>query len=276
MAVSVRASPRALCCLLLVASVGCRPFYHYGILPRTGPVVPWKLVRELPHDRTSFTQGLAYADGYLYESAGGELASRIIKVDATTGAIAAQRRWPIAIAGTLQAPFAEGLARDGDRLVQLSWKNGRALTWSRHDLCRGPDLAYAGEGWGLCFDGAGYWRSDGSARLRRHAAGTFIEDRARTLTVRSGREQVASLNELECIGEHVLANVWQTPYVVIIRARDGVVAGVLDFTPLVEAVDARGRESVLNGLAWDPDRRELYVTGKRWAKTYVVQLGAGW
>ena len=258
--------------VVLAAGLACRPFYHHGLLPRAGPVIGWTLVRTIAHDSSSFTQGLVFADdGYLYESAGGERTSRLVKVDPASGKLVAERRWPRAIQGTTQVPFAEGLALAGDRFVQLSWKNGRALTWSR-ELVRGPDLRYRGEGWGLCFDGRGFWRSDGTAKLRRHATATFAEER--TLIVRANGEEVGSLNELECVGDHVYANVWQTPYVVIIRARDGVVAGVLDFTRLVDDVAASGRGSVLNGIAWDPARGELYVTGKRWSKMYVVRLSA--
>lgn len=264
---------RAAPLVALAAGLACSPYYNAGFLPRSGPVLAWKRVRSIPHDASSFTQGLVYRDGILYESAGGERASRIFAVEAASGRIVAEQRWPLAIAGTTATPFAEGLALDGDTLVQLSWKNQRALTWSRRDLTRGPDFTYEGEGWGLCFDGAGYWRSDGTARLRRHAAGTFAEDPARALRVTANGSEVAYLNELECIGDHVYANVWRTPYVVVIRARDGVVAGVLDFSALVKEAGASGRESVLNGLAWDPAARELYVTGKRWPTTYVVRMG---
>lgn len=257
--------------LAITAVLACRPYYNSGLIPAVQPVIGWSKLRSIPHDTSSFTQGLVFADGYLYESAGGERASRILKIDARSGQIVAERRWPIAIAGSTVTPFAEGLAIDGDTLVQLSWNNERALTWSRNDLRRGLDLAYRGDGWGLCFDGAGYWRSDGSARLHRHAA-TFAIDHTRALHVTSAGEDVRELNELECIGDHVFANVWRTPYVVIIRARDGVVVGVLDFTLLVREVDASGRESVLNGLAWDPQRAELYVTGKRWSTVFVVRI----
>ena len=232
-------------------------------------MITWTLLRVIDHDESSYTQGLVYADGFLYESAGGEHKSRIMKVDARTGKIVAQEKWPRVIAGSTAAPFAEGLALDSDRLVQISWKNERALTWTR-DLKRGPDLGYNGDGWGLCFDGSGYWRSDGSARLHRHARDTFAEER--TITVRSRGVEVVSLNELECIGEYVYANVWHTSYVVIIRASDGVVVGVHDFSQLADDSGASGRESVLNGLAWDAAKSELYVTGKRWPKTFVVRI----
>ena len=253
----------------LIALCACRPFHNPGILPRSGPVIPWTKLRTIAHDATSFTQGLVFADGVLYESAGGERASRILKVDPSTGKTIDERKWPLAIAGTTQTPFAEGLALEGSTLVQLSWMNQRALTWSLA-LERGADFKYDGEGWGLCFDGTGYWRSDGSARLHRHAAATFAEQRGVTVTSRG--EEVTNLNELECIGEHVFANVWHTAYVVVIRARDGVVVGVLDFTPLAEESGASGRESVLNGIAWDPARKELYVTGKHWPKLFVVSV----
>jgi glutaminyl-peptide cyclotransferase len=261
----------ALAAMLL--SVACQPYYNAGLLPRSGPALKWTLVRSLPHDESSFTQGLAFVDGQLFESAGGFHDSRVMKIDRDTGAVIAVRPWPVAIMGTLQNPFAEGMASDGKRLVQLSWKNQRALTWSL-DLERGPDLSYAGDGWGLCFDGTGYWRSDGSSRLHRHRRDDLAESKELAVDVTSHGEEVDRLNELECIDGLVFANVWKTPFVVVIRPADGHVIGVLDFTSLVEDVDASGHESVLNGIAWDPSRRELYVTGKEWRALYVVRLGA--
>jgi glutaminyl-peptide cyclotransferase len=263
-------------CALAVSAASCKPYYDSSALRIDPmPLVSWTKLREFPHASTSFTEGLVYADGVLYESSGGAGKSTLIKSDPVSGAILAQRSWPGEIAGTEATPFAEGLALVQETLVQLSWENHRALTWTRADLTRGPELAYAGEGWGLCFDGAGLWRSDGTARLHRHVPGTFAEDVTQALTVKLNNVEVKNINELECIDDSIYANIWETPYVVIVRARDGIVTGVLDFSSLVHEANASGRESVLNGLAWDPAQHELYVTGKRWSKSYVVAIGGG-
>lgn len=138
-------------------------------------------------------------------------------------------------------------------------------------LARERDFAYDGEGWGLCSDGKVFWRSDGSDELLRHTLTDFapVGD---PLKVRLGTEPVEALNELECIGDDVFANVWQTPFVVRIDSRTGQVTGVLDLQPLVEDAKTSGKESVLNGLAWNAHTHRLYVTGKMWSKMYVIEV----
>lgn len=249
--------------LLFLALVGCSPSYKRLRNAESAPSVAWSLVRTIPHDSSSFTEGLVFHEGTLFESSGGDGDSRILASDAT-GTVIAQKRLPDQVAG--RTPFAEGLAIAGGTLVQLTWKNERALTWSTA-LNRNIELPYKGEGWGLCFDGEGFWRSDGSANLRRHAK-SFVEERRVEVTLDG--VPVRRLNELECVGDRVFANVFQTKYVVVIK--DGVVVGVLNLSDIVATEDASGRESVLNGIAWDPVRRELYVTGKNWAHTYVLRL----
>lgn len=257
---------------LALALAACGPYYAQGIVHLTPTsTVPWTLVRTIPHDDDSFTEGLVFHDGHLYESSGGDGSSRILETRASDGRVVAQRDWPNGIEGSGLVPFAEGLALVDTTLVQLSWKNERALTWSADNLVRGDDLAYDGEGWGLCFDGTTLWRSDGSSRLRPHGR-DMRERRGAAIEVTLNGSRVRQLNELECIDGNIFANVWQTPYVLIIRPSDGVVTGVLDLNRIVDAEDASGRESVLNGLAWDPQRRELYVSGKNWSHTYVLRV----
>lgn len=258
--------------ILALAFTACGPYYAQGLVnPPPTSDVPWTFVRRIAHDDDSFTEGLVFHDGILYESSGGGGTSRLIKTRASDGRVVEERAWPNGIEGSGLVPFAEGLALVDRTLVQLSWKNERALTWNLDDLTRGDDLGYAGEGWGLCFDGATLWRSDGSSKLRPHGR-DMREHRGAAIEVTLNGARVRQLNELECIDGNIFANVWQTPYVLIIRPEDGVVTGVLDLNRIVDAEDASGRESVLNGLAWDPRRRELYVSGKNWSHTYVVRL----
>ena len=102
-----------------------------------------QVVRSYPHDRGAFTQGLVLHGGTLYESTGLVGQSTLREVELETGRVI--RR--IAVPPPL---FAEGLALVGDRLIQLTWQNGRALVYDRRTFTRQAEMSYQGEGWGLC------------------------------------------------------------------------------------------------------------------------------
>jgi glutamine cyclotransferase len=230
--------------------------------------IPWQRVATLPHATDSFTQGLVFVGPRLYESVGLVGHSRLLELDPATGATLRSQPWPARV-GSDERPFAEGLAHADGRLIQLSWHSEVALTWSE-DFVRGPDLRYEGEGWGLCFDGTHLWRSDGTSTLHRHRPTDFGE--AGTLAVTVGGEPVPELNELECIDGAIYANVWQTPYVVRIDAATGHVTGTLDLQPLIDDASSGKPVDVLNGTAWDPAGRQLFVTGKLWPTMYRITV----
>ena len=84
----------------------------------------YQVVARYPHDPAAFTQGLAWADGRLYESTGIEGRSSLRAVELTTGKVlrsAALRPWQ----------FGEGIAVVGDHILQLTWKSGQALVRER-------------------------------------------------------------------------------------------------------------------------------------------------
>jgi glutamine cyclotransferase len=228
--------------------------------------LPWRLSATVSHDRFSFTEGLVFVNGRLFESSG--RSSRLLEVSPSSGAVLRNRWWPT---GCDQPSFGEGLASDGSRLVQLSWQTKEAWTWDVRTLARGERLSYATEGWGLAFDGTSYLRSDGSSTIYRHAPASF--EVIGSFEVSLGGAPIDHLNELEWIDGLLYANVLYTPYVVRIAPTTGAVTGVLDFSTLVSRENAHGAESVLNGLAWNSTTKRLYVTGKNWKHYYVVTIG---
>jgi len=231
--------------------------------PEAARWVP-EVVATHPHDATAFTQGLLFHDGRFYESTGRYGVSDVREVALDTGAVV--RRRP------LEARFfAEGLARVGDQLWQLTYREGTAF---RYDLATFEELdrvTYTGEGWGLCYDGAVLWMSDGSARLQRRDPGSFA--RLGHLDVRLDGEPVARLNELECVGEHVYANVWLTDRIVRVRTGDGRVDAVIDAATLApdDPAVAANADAVLNGIAYDAVGDRWWVTGKLWPVLYEVR-----
>ena len=218
-----------------------------------------------PHDPEAFTEGLLFTDdGRLFESLGLTGKSTVREVDPETGRVILERR----LAPEL---FGEGLAQGPNGLVQLTWKEGKALTWSVDDLTAGPEFPLQGEGWGLTFDGEHFVQSDGSNRLTVRDATTFSE--IRVIGVRLDGVEVDELNELEWVDGVIYANVWHSDEIYRIDPATGVVTAVIDASSLWQDPD-RTDEMTLNGIAHrpgDPSDR-LWLTGKNWPEMFEVQV----
>lgn len=232
----------------------------------------WRLQETRPHEVSHFTQGLLIERGRMYESTGLYGRSAIHEIEIHTGHALRSRALP-------RDFFGEGLAVIGDKLVQMTWREQRAFVF---DLDLNPlgSLAYEGEAWGLTSvhrDGeALLLMSDGSDVLRLLDADTLRErDR---IQVRERGGPVTRLNELEMMEGELLANVWHEDRVLVIDPDTGVVRAWFDFSSLRTQLRWPGgrmpAETDLNGLAFDAASGRLYVTGKRWPLTFVIEPGA--
>lgn len=222
-----------------------------------------KVIATRPHDTSAYTQGLVWHEGQLYESAGLYGQSSLRQVDPATGEVRRRVDLP-------QQFFAEGLARVGDRLIQITWNEGTALVYRLSDFQKTGELRYAGEGWGLCYDGARLVMSDGSDRLVFRDPETFAP--VGEVRVRMGGAPVSQLNELECADGAVYANVYQTEDIVRIDPATGEVTAVIDASGLLTAADYQSGAEVLNGIAWMPETKRFLITGKRWPLMFEVEL----
>lgn len=213
-----------------------------------------------PHDPTSFTQGFELAGGVLYEGTGMVGQSAMLATDPATGQ--ARRRVE------LPAPlFGEGITVVGDRIWQLTWTDGVAIERDRDTLAQRRQVPYDGEGWGLCHDGSRLVMSDGSDGLTFRDPVTFAVQGG--VLVRKAGAGVRDLNELECAGGAVYANVWRTDEILRIDPASGAVTAVIDASGLLPA-DERDGADVLNGIAAIPGTEEFLLTGKYWPHTYRV------
>ena len=220
-------------------------------------------VRALPHDPQAFTQGLVLGDGVFYESTGlyGESTVRI--VDPGTGHV-------IRSTSLEDGFFGEGLELVGDRLIQLTWREGTAFIWDAETLAPLGAFSYEGEGWGLCAQEDRLVMSDGSSRLTFRDRTTF-EPVGGVEVLRSG-EPVERINELECVEDLVYANVWQTEEIVVIDPGTGRVVGQIDASSLLDRLGSTDGIDVLNGIAYDPGDESFYLTGKLWPAIFQVRL----
>ncbi|MFK7989397.1 MAG: glutaminyl-peptide cyclotransferase [Sandaracinaceae bacterium] len=221
-----------------------------------------RIINRFPHDREAFTQGLLWHEGHLYESTGLRRHSTLRRVELETGAVLESR----ALEDRL---FAEGLARVGDLLYQLTWERGEAHVWTLDGFEHRRTLNYDGEGWGLCHDGEHLVMSDGSARLTFRDPTSFRV--RRVVRVRESGRPVDQLNELECVDGVVWANVWHEDRILRIDPTDGRVTGVVEVPDLLEGEEDWDTD-VLNGIAWIPDRGHFVITGKRWPRLFEVDF----
>ena len=232
--------------------------------PTLARPVPYQVVNSYPHDPEAFLQGLVWHDGGFYESTGLEQGrSSLRRVEFPSGEV----RRIIRLEPHL---FGEGLALVGDRLIQLTWQNQRGFVYDRETFRRLGDFAYQGEGWGLTYDGRHLIMSNGTDTLTYLDPQTFQP--ARRLRVTLDGRPVTSLNELEFIEGEVWANVWQSDRVVRIDPATGQVTSYLDLTGLLRPELRTGAEDVLNGIAYDPQHKRIFVGGKLWPRLFEIRL----
>ncbi|WP_373289832.1 glutaminyl-peptide cyclotransferase [Saccharopolyspora thermophila] len=231
---------------------------HAGSLPHLRADV----IHVLPHDRSSFTQGLEIADGTLYEGTGLHGSSRLRATDLATGEVRREVRLPADL-------FGEGITVTGDRIWQLTWQEGVAIERDRQTLAELRRVEYSGEGWGLCFDGSRLVMSDGSDRLTFRDPVTF--EPVGGVDVRLAGVPAEELNELECAGGHVWANVWGSEDILRIDPASGQVTAVVDASGLLAPRDRAGTD-VLNGIAAVPGTDEFVITGKNWPSMFRVRF----
>ena len=241
---------------LLSSDGGRSPTLGHG--PETLRV---QVLATLPHDATMYTQGLEISDGVLYEGSGLVGQSRV-RASRLSGTVLDE--------ATLPAPlFGEGLTLAGPRLWQLTWTNGIAIERDPATLTERRRVSYQGEGWGLCHDGDKLVMSDGSDRLTFRDPVTFAP--AGQVQVRLGGEPVRRLNELECTGGVVWANVWRTDRILRIDPDTGTVTGVVQVGGLLSPQQRAGAD-VLNGIAAIPGTDEFLITGKNWPTLFRVRF----
>ncbi|HVS16905.1 MAG TPA: glutaminyl-peptide cyclotransferase [Thermoanaerobaculia bacterium] len=212
-----------------------------------------------PHDPRSYTQGLLWWNGRVYESRGRHGESGVFAYRLETGERLAEHALETEL-------FGEGLARVGDELVQVTWQAGLAIVYDE-TLVELRRQRFRGEGWGLTFDGESLILSDGTHVL------SFLDPRdlrvRRRLPVRLRGIPRDRLNELEWVDGAVWANVYETDEIVRVDPQTGDVTAVVDASGLLDRTQAP-RAEVLNGIAHLGDRGSFLLTGKYWPSSFEV------
>jgi len=247
-------------------------------------IYSYRIVKQHFHDPHAFTQGLFYLNGSLYESTGlyGQSSLREVKLHGNGSAIVVRQ---LALE---QKHFGEGVVHlgSGDFLMLL-WRTGEGLRFrgrAGHEEDGGflePSGGFhtpLSDGWGIEYDGVSLLVTDNGPELYYLDPQTF--EIQRMVRVNDGGELVQMVNELELVDRELWANVFGNECIARIDPSSGSVLGwiVLDgiLDRQVAGDDARKARrqppDVMNGIAFDPETRRLFITGKLWPTLFEIEV----
>lgn len=223
--------------------------------------VNYTVINSYPHDSTAYTQGLVWYKGKLFEGTGLFGGSSLRNVTLLTGEVMKIRN----LSSTF---FGEGITIYDDKIYQLTWKNNVCFVYDISSFNEINSFKYDGEGWGLTNDGVYLIMSNGTSTLSFLNPSNF--SLIKTIKVYDGNGPVDRINELEYVEGIIYANIWLTDTIIGINPQNGQVVERIDFSKLKNKdwlnID------VLNGIAYDPDNKRIFVTGKLWPLLFEVKL----
>ena len=227
----------------------------------------YEIINEFPHDITSYTQGLEFYNGFLYESTGLNGYSSINKIDVLNNKVLEKKYLE-------DKYFGEGLSVINDNLIQLTWKNKIGFVYDPNTLELKNSFNYDKhiEGWGLANDGEFLYLSDGSSKIRIINPESFKE--INFFEVVTNNRKIKNINELEIVENMIYANTYQSNKDVVLEIdkNNGKVLGIINFDGLREKVKKHSELDVLNGIAYNKSRNTFFITGKKWNKFFEVKI----
>ncbi len=227
----------------------------------------YEVVNTYPHKVSSYTQGLEFHKGILYESVGEYGKSALLKVDYKTGKIEKEIKLD-------DKYFAEGLTIINDRLIQLTWREGEGFIYNLDSFEKEGSFAYgeSKEGWGLCNDGKIIYKSDGSTKIWLLDPKNLTE--TGHIEVVDNKALRSKYNEMEWVDGKIYGNTYQNDGISIINPETGAIEAVIDLRPLKDQVQSGLDKSneVLNGIAYNPESQTLFVTGKHWNTLFEIKV----
>jgi glutamine cyclotransferase len=229
----------------------------------TIPLISYTISATYPHDTSLFTEGLEFYKGQLLESGGNYGTSKMVQFDLKSGK--ASKQIPLD-----KKLFGEGLTVINDTIYLLTWKEHIVNVYTVADFKKIKELPLNTDGWGMTNDGKTIITSDGSSNLYFYEPSTFRL--LKTQGVTENGSPAVNINELEYVDRYVYANQWGYNYVIKIDPNSGHVVAKFDLTDLVKRVKAEAPyANELNGIAYNPETKKLYVTGKNWPQIFEIQ-----
>ena len=228
----------------------------------TPKLLKYKIINTHPHDIQSFTEGLEFYKDTLYESTGQKGTSYIRKYDYKTGRTYKQ-------VDLENKYFGEGITFLNNKLYQLTWQEKTGFIYNANTLKLEKSFNYAKdiEGWGMTNDGTNIYQSDGTEKIWK--TNPENQEMLDYINVYSGKTKIKAINELEYINGKFYANVFQKDAIAIVSPLTGAVEGILDMSGLRKLLNVTP-DDVLNGIAYNPKTKTIFVTGKNWDKMFEI------
>lgn len=232
--------------------------------PQT-PVISYTVVGSFPHDTSYFTEGLEFYEGKLIESTGNYGQSKLVQYDLPTGKVQKE----ITLTDKF---FGEGVTVFRDTAYQLTYREGVVNLYDAKTFKKLKELPYTnGEGWGLTHDGTHLIATNSGNGLFYYEPGTF--KLVKKLDVNENDAPAVNINELEYVNGFIYANQWQYPYILKIDPETANVVAKMDLSGLIQQERvANPTAGDLNGIAYNPETKKFFVTGKNWSKIYELQF----
>lgn len=230
----------------------------------TPKLLKYKIINTFPHDTDSFTEGLEFHNDTLYESTGQNGKSYFRKYDYKTGKVFNQ----IDLDTTY---FGEGITIINGKLFQLTWREKTGFIYNANTLKLEKTFTYDKdiEGWGMTNDGSFIYQTDGTEKIWKMDPKT--QKMIDFINVYSGKSKIKAINELELINGKMFANVFEKDAIAVINPKNGAVEGIIDFSGLRKLVNVRDID-VLNGIAYNPKTKTIFITGKNWNKLFEITV----
>jgi glutamine cyclotransferase len=230
----------------------------------TPKALKYTIVSTFPHDTTSFTEGLEFYRDTLFEGTGYRGKSNLLKTDYKTGKIIKSL--------ALDAQyFGEGITIINNKIFQLTWEENTGFIYNADTWKLEKTFTYDKkiEGWGMTNDGKYIYHSDGTEKIWKMDPQT--QKMVDYVNVYVSGNKIKQVNELEFINGKIYGNVWQKDAIAIINPETGAVEAILDLSGLRKNVKNKSAE-VLNGIAYNPQTKTVFVTGKNWEKMFEIKV----
>ncbi|MDJ1466241.1 glutaminyl-peptide cyclotransferase [Xanthocytophaga flava] len=261
--------------ILVSILVGCTSETHTdeasAVTIPSGSTLNYGVLTTYPHDVTLFTEGLLMYKGKLYESTGSP--SELQQTRSLIGVVnLANGKMEEKIELDRNKYFGEGIVFLNDKLYQLTYRTKIGFMYDATTFKQIGTFTFpSNEGWGFTTDSTALIMSDGSNKLTYLNPKSFKVEKV--LSVTENGSPVTNLNELEFIHGFIYANVYTTNFIVKIDPGTGKVVGRLDFSSLAYDAKAKNPSALeMNGIAYDPTRNTVYITGKLWPVIYEVKI----
>jgi len=228
--------------------------------------ISYNILAVYPHDTASYTQGLVWVNDTLYEGTGLEGQSRLMRIDVKSGKASKSVSLDTSF-------FGEGITILNAKIYELTWENQKVLVYDAKTFEKIKEFAWNHEGWGITNNGKDLIISTGSSNLYFVDPETFKEKNIIGVTDNNG--PVGYLNELEYVDGVIYANIYQFDYIVKIDPSSGHVIGKIDLSGLLQKSGKPYNPEttdVLNGIAYNANKKTFYITGKKWPALFEVKL----